>query len=368
MDTFDTLSKGQAYTSISLNIFKSPSRSVVMTSFDRYNVGRHAYQQNTWMANLNGVGIWSQSGVFLDLERLNISNPAVTQRDNILLAVYYMSFTSSLPPSPLHLPLPCDVVGTTRPCWTMPSISSGPDRISRPSIARILLGGPSSPPLHPLQRTPKPLPSSPRPREPWSMSSGCSAVGESVSRTTSTAGWGRWRGPGGSVVGGTCSWVSTATSPPKRTTPSAMTRKSRYPPCPYPPLPSLRRTDSPLLQFFRDDPVYNIPVPPPPSSSPLLSLSLTLPTCSAGSASTGKSTGWWWWATRRCTPRSQISRATVLRSRRRNIWTSTRATRSTSRVAGMIALLLATLPLRRRHRRRTRVIMISQESPVRESK
>ena len=90
MDTFDTLSKGQAYTSIFLNIFKSPSRAVVMTSFDRYNVGRHAYQQNTWMVNLSGVGIWSQSGVFLDLERINISNPAVTQQGNILLAVYYM--------------------------------------------------------------------------------------------------------------------------------------------------------------------------------------------------------------------------------------------------------------------------------------
>jgi hypothetical protein len=90
MNAFDTLSKGQSYTSIFLNIFKSPSRSVVMTSFDRYNVGLHAFQQNTWMVNLNGVGVWSQSGVFRDMERINISNPAVTQQGNILLAVYYM--------------------------------------------------------------------------------------------------------------------------------------------------------------------------------------------------------------------------------------------------------------------------------------
>jgi hypothetical protein len=90
MDAFDNLSKGQAYTSIFLNLFKSPSRSVVMTSFDRYNVGRHAFQQNTWMVNMNGVGIWSQSGAFRDMEIINISNPAVTQQGNILLAVYYM--------------------------------------------------------------------------------------------------------------------------------------------------------------------------------------------------------------------------------------------------------------------------------------
>lgn len=90
MDSFQNFSKGQAYTSIYLNVFKSPSKSVVMTSFDRYNVGRHAYQQNTWMVNMNGVGIWSQSGVFYDFERINISNPAVTQQGNILVAVYYM--------------------------------------------------------------------------------------------------------------------------------------------------------------------------------------------------------------------------------------------------------------------------------------
>lgn len=90
MDTFSTLSKGQAYSSIFLNIFKSPSRSVVMTSFDRYNVGKHAFQQMSWMVNLHGVGIWTQSGVLFDQERINISNPSVTQQENILVAAYYM--------------------------------------------------------------------------------------------------------------------------------------------------------------------------------------------------------------------------------------------------------------------------------------
>ncbi len=91
MDTFSPLSKGQTYCNVVFNLYKSPSRSVVMTSFDRYNVGRQAYQQLPWMVNMAGVGLWSQSGILFDHESLNISNPAVTQQENILVAVYYMS-------------------------------------------------------------------------------------------------------------------------------------------------------------------------------------------------------------------------------------------------------------------------------------
>lgn len=90
MNSFDTFSKGQAYASIFLNLFKSPSQSIVMTSFEQYNVGRHAYQQNSWMVNMNGVGIWSQSGTALKEEQLNMRNPSVTQKGNVLVAAYNM--------------------------------------------------------------------------------------------------------------------------------------------------------------------------------------------------------------------------------------------------------------------------------------
>lgn len=90
MKSADSLSKGQTYASIFLNIFKSPSRAVVMTSFEQYNVGRHAYQQNTWMVNLNGVGVWSQSGTAVKEEQLNVANPSVSQQGNVLVAAYNM--------------------------------------------------------------------------------------------------------------------------------------------------------------------------------------------------------------------------------------------------------------------------------------
>jgi hypothetical protein len=90
MQMADGLSKGQNYTRIFLNVFKSPSRRVVMTSFDNYNVGRQAYQQMCWMINLDGVGIWSQSGIVFGVECVNICGPAVVQKDNVLLVVYNM--------------------------------------------------------------------------------------------------------------------------------------------------------------------------------------------------------------------------------------------------------------------------------------
>lgn len=79
-------SKGQSYTGINLNTFKSPTRKVIMTSFDQYNVSHQAYQQISWMVNLNGIGIWSQSG---DIG-YNAYTPAITQSYNITLVVYCM--------------------------------------------------------------------------------------------------------------------------------------------------------------------------------------------------------------------------------------------------------------------------------------
>lgn len=80
-------STGQNYTKIILSVYKSPSRAVIMTSFQNYNVGRQAYQQIPWMVNFDGVGIWSQSGKRLGV---NVCGPSVKQDQNILLAVYCM--------------------------------------------------------------------------------------------------------------------------------------------------------------------------------------------------------------------------------------------------------------------------------------
>lgn len=91
MNLADHYSKGQNYTAaIVQNTYKSPSRAIIMTSFDEYNVSYHAYQQMHWMVNLNGVGIWSQSGGSGDQKFTNIYGPAVTQERNILLVMYDM--------------------------------------------------------------------------------------------------------------------------------------------------------------------------------------------------------------------------------------------------------------------------------------
>jgi hypothetical protein len=62
----------------------------VLTSFERFYPGFQAYQQMPWMANVDGVGVWSQSGISLGVEGINISNPLVSQKENILVAVYSM--------------------------------------------------------------------------------------------------------------------------------------------------------------------------------------------------------------------------------------------------------------------------------------
>ena len=83
-------SKGQNYTKIWLNVYKSPTRKVVMTSFCEYNVGFQAYQQMPWMVNFDGVGIWSQSGKLLGHECINVYGPSTKQQSNVLLVVYAM--------------------------------------------------------------------------------------------------------------------------------------------------------------------------------------------------------------------------------------------------------------------------------------
>ena len=65
MDSFAIYAGGQNYSDITLNVYKSPSGKVVMSSFDRYNVNLRSYQQNPWMVNFAGAPLWSQSGEML---------------------------------------------------------------------------------------------------------------------------------------------------------------------------------------------------------------------------------------------------------------------------------------------------------------
>lgn len=62
MSSFSSYASGQNYTAVTLNIYRTPLRDIVMTSFDRYNINLRAYQQNPWMVNFDGAPLWSQSG------------------------------------------------------------------------------------------------------------------------------------------------------------------------------------------------------------------------------------------------------------------------------------------------------------------
>ncbi len=83
-------SKGQNYTGIKLTMYKSPG-GLILSSFDKYNVGLCGFQQMPWMANVGGVGVWSQSGSASSLglfEVTNLFSPSVSQSNSLLVAVY----------------------------------------------------------------------------------------------------------------------------------------------------------------------------------------------------------------------------------------------------------------------------------------
>lgn len=91
MTSFDHFSSGQAYCGISLNLYRSSSRRVILSSFNRYNVGKAQYQQVPWMANVGGVPVWSQTGLSHSSGMTNIFAPSVTQHGHILTATYIRS-------------------------------------------------------------------------------------------------------------------------------------------------------------------------------------------------------------------------------------------------------------------------------------
>lgn len=90
MDIFSLFSKGQNYTGIVLNLYKSPG-GLLLASFEDYNVGLCGYQQLPWIANISGVGVWSMSGTLRKLKSYkmtNLYNPRIMQKRKLLVAVY----------------------------------------------------------------------------------------------------------------------------------------------------------------------------------------------------------------------------------------------------------------------------------------
>jgi hypothetical protein len=98
MNKMEYYSAGQNYTDVVLNIYKTKQKKSILSSFDDYNSNLQCYQQVLWMANVEGIGVWSKSvpkpnnAVAYVSKRLGDEicdvNPTVVQNGNILLAVY----------------------------------------------------------------------------------------------------------------------------------------------------------------------------------------------------------------------------------------------------------------------------------------
>lgn len=95
--SYPHFSEGQTYCGITLNVYKDRSNdecdgSVCLTSFERFNHRRVGYQQVTWMANIGGLPIWSQSGKGSEsISKFGIFNthsPCVSQKGRLLVAAY----------------------------------------------------------------------------------------------------------------------------------------------------------------------------------------------------------------------------------------------------------------------------------------
>lgn len=92
MAHYSTISAGQVYTGISLNVYKKPKQNLALTSFAGFNPHVAAFQQQPWIANVSGMGVWSQAGSgsegIMKFGMTNTHNPAITQKGSVLIASY----------------------------------------------------------------------------------------------------------------------------------------------------------------------------------------------------------------------------------------------------------------------------------------
>lgn len=92
LEAYRHFSKGQAYTDICFNLYKQPSAGLMLSSFERFSPHLAAFQQLSWMANVAGIPVWSQSGLgsesIANFSINNTHNPCCQQRDNVLLVSY----------------------------------------------------------------------------------------------------------------------------------------------------------------------------------------------------------------------------------------------------------------------------------------
>ncbi len=92
MGVYVTLSSGQTYADVEMVVYKRPSKGLCLASFQNFNPHRCSFSEQPWMANISGVGIWSQSGSgsesFLSFDITNTHNPLIRQVGSLMVASY----------------------------------------------------------------------------------------------------------------------------------------------------------------------------------------------------------------------------------------------------------------------------------------
>lgn len=91
LHSYPHFSKGQSYCGFVMDSYKL-NGGIVLTSLRDYNVGKCSYQQLPWIANIDGIPVWCQSGTgsesIAGFGITNTHNPLCKQFDNILVVAY----------------------------------------------------------------------------------------------------------------------------------------------------------------------------------------------------------------------------------------------------------------------------------------
>jgi len=89
--SYGRLARGQVYTDVMLNIYKRPG-GLCLSSFESFNIGNAGFQQFPWCANLDGLGVWSESGLIgggiMKFQMTNSHSPNIVQRGGLLVCSY----------------------------------------------------------------------------------------------------------------------------------------------------------------------------------------------------------------------------------------------------------------------------------------
>ena len=84
-----------------MNVYKRQG-GLCLSSFEDFNVGDAGFQQQPWIANLDGIGVWTESGYVgggvMNFNMTNSHSPKIVQKGELLVCSYAapQDFQSSL--------------------------------------------------------------------------------------------------------------------------------------------------------------------------------------------------------------------------------------------------------------------------------